>query len=84
MDYASDKKCVAFSNMRIDAAVSAEVLRAISPLAAPNETRKRILRAILKEIVVTVEADRLRLVLHWQGGDHTWLEVAKIRTGQNR
>jgi Recombinase zinc beta ribbon domain len=190
MDYASDKKCVAFSNMRIDAAVSAEVLRAISPLgidaalqliadrkragaerlrqrelalqqaryeetharrqydaidpdnrlvagelerrwndrlaavarleeqirslqdeqpralddderaallaladdlprlwnhpAAPNETRKRILRAVLKEIVVTVEADRLRLVLHWQGGDHTWLEVAKNRTGQNR
>ena len=190
MDYASDKKCVGFSNMRIDAAVSAEVLRAISPLAidaalqliadhertgaerlrqselalqqtryeetharrqydaidpdnrlvagelerrwndrlaavarleeqlrnlqneqpralhdderatlvalaedlpqlwnhpaASNETRKRILRAVLKEVVVTVEADRLRLVLHWQGGDHTRLEVAKNRTGQNR
>ncbi len=190
MDYASDKKCVGFSNMRIDAAVSAEVLCAISPLAidaalqliadreqagaerlrqselalqqaryeetharrqydaidpdnrlvagelerrwndrlaavarleeqirslqneqpralhdderatllaladdlpqlwnhpaASNETRKRILRAVLEEIVVTVEADRLRLVLHWQGGDHTRLEVAKNRTGQNR
>ena len=190
MDYASDKKCVGFSNMRIDAAVSSEVLRAISPLAidaalqliadreragserlrqnelalqqaryeeaharrqydaidpdnrlvaselerrwndrlaavaqleeqirslqneqprvlhdderatllaladdlpqlwkhpaASNETRKRILRAVLKEIVVTVEADRLRLVLHWQGGDHTRLEVAKNRIGQNR
>src|ERR1700751_4020702 len=33
MDYASDKKCITFSNMRVDAAVSAEVLRAISPLA---------------------------------------------------
>src|ERR1700752_4093113 len=33
MDYASDKKCISFSNMRVDAAVSAEVLRAISPLA---------------------------------------------------
>ena len=170
MYYASDKKCVAFSNMRIDAAVSAEVLDAISPLAidaalqliadreragaerrrqselalqqaryeetharrqydaidpdnrlvagelerrwndrlaavaqleeqtrnlqneqpralhdderatllaladdlpqlwnhpaASNETRKRILRALLEEIVVTVEADRLHLVLH--------------------
>src|SRR5271165_2532895 len=29
----SDKNCIAFSNVRIDAAVSAEVLRAISPLA---------------------------------------------------
>src|SRR6202011_6202325 len=28
-----NKNCIAFSNMRIDAAVSAEVLRAISPLA---------------------------------------------------
>jgi excisionase family DNA binding protein len=190
MDCASDKKCVGFSNMRIDAAVSAEVLSAISPLAldaalqliaareragterlrqselalqqaryevtharrqydatdpdnrlvagelerrwndrlaavarleeqirnlrneqpralhdderatllaladdlaqlwnhpaASNETRKRILRAVLEEVVVTAEADRLHLVLHWQGGDHTRLEVAKNRTGQNR
>src|SRR5690242_6006768 len=33
MDYPSDKKCITFSNMRVDAVVSAEVLRAISPLA---------------------------------------------------
>jgi excisionase family DNA binding protein len=190
MDAASDKKCIAFSSMRIDAVVSAEVLRVISPLAinaalqliadreragaerlrhgelalqqaryevtlarrqydavdpdnrlvacelerrwneclaavvrleaqieslrneqpralrdderatllaladdlpqlwnhpaASSETRKRILRAVLKEIIVTVEADRLHLVLHWQGGDHTRLEVAKNRVGQNR
>ena len=190
MDYASDKKCIAFSSMRIDAAVSAEVLRVISPLAidaalqligdreragaerlrhselalqqaryevtlarrqydavdpdnrlvaselerrwneclaavvrleeqieslrneqpralsdderatllaladdlpqlwnhpaASSETRKRILRAVLEEIVVSVKADRLHLVLHWQGGDHTRLEVAKNRVGQNR
>jgi len=42
------------------------------------------LRAVLKEIIVTVEPDRLRLMLHWQGGDHTRLEVAKNRTGQHR
>ena len=190
MDYASDKKCIAFSNMRVDAAVAGEVLRAISPLgieaalqliadrqradeerlrqselaleqaryevtyarrqydavdpdnrlvagelerrwnerlaavarleeqlqslrnepppalrdderatllaladdlprlwnhpAASSETRKRILRAVLHEIIVTVGADRLCLVLHWQGDDHTRLEVAKNRTGQNR
>jgi DNA invertase Pin-like site-specific DNA recombinase len=33
VDPSSEKGCSAFSNMRIDAAVSAEVLRAISPLA---------------------------------------------------
>jgi excisionase family DNA binding protein len=186
----SNKNCIAFSNMRIDAAVSAEVLRAVSPLAAeaalqliadheqagverlrqcelaleqaryeamharrqydavdpanrlvagelerrwneclaaqarleeqmenlrheqprmlseddratlleladdlprvwnhPDasiEIRKRILRAVLTEIVVTIEGDRLRLVMHWQGGDHTRLEVVKNRIGQNR
>jgi excisionase family DNA binding protein len=48
------------------------------------EIRKRILRAVLKEIVVTIEDNRLHLVVHWQGGDHTRLEVLKNRTGQNR
>lgn len=48
------------------------------------EIRKRILRAVLKEIVVTIEGDRLRLVVHWQSGDHTRLEVVKNRVGQNR
>jgi hypothetical protein len=43
-----------------------------------------ILRAVLKEIVVTVEPDRLHLMLHWQGGDHTRLEVVKNRIGQHR
>jgi excisionase family DNA binding protein len=52
--------------------------------AASAETRKRILRAVLNEIVITVEPDRLHLALHWQGGDHTRLEVVKNRTGQHR
>jgi len=52
--------------------------------AASVETHKRILRAVLKEIIVTAEAGRLHLVLHWQGGDHTRLEVMKNRSGQNR
>jgi excisionase family DNA binding protein len=52
--------------------------------AASAETRKRILRAVLEEIIVTVEPDRLRLMLHWRGGDHTRLEVVKNRAGQHR
>src|SRR5262250_432594 len=52
--------------------------------AASVETRKRILRTVLKEIVVTAEAGQLHLVLHWQGRDHTRLEVMKNRSGQNR
>jgi hypothetical protein len=52
--------------------------------AASAEIRKRILRAVLNEIVVTVEPDRLHLMLHWQGGDHTRLDVVKNRVGQHR
>jgi excisionase family DNA binding protein len=47
-------------------------------------TRKRILRAVLEEIVVNVEPGHLQLKLHWKGGDHTMLEVVKNRTGQHR
>ena len=52
--------------------------------AATVETRKRILRAVLEEVVVQAEPDRLRLKLHWKGGDHTSLEVMKSRAGQHR
>jgi len=52
--------------------------------AAPYELKKRILRTVLKEIVVKVEGDLIKLVLHWQGGEHTQLEVKKNRSGAHR
>jgi excisionase family DNA binding protein len=53
------------------------------PGASP-EMKKRILRTVLKEIVVFVRDHRIRLVLHWQGGDHTELEVGKNQPGSHR
>lgn len=53
------------------------------PRSAP-EHKKRLLRIALKEIIATCEGETIRLVLHWQGGDHTQLEFQKIRTGQHR
>jgi len=53
------------------------------PAAAP-ETRKRILRAVLSEIIVKVEGDEIKLMLHWQGGDHTQLTVPKNKAGIHR
>ena len=53
------------------------------PDASPA-IKKRILRTVLKEIVVFLAGDRLRLVLHWQGGDHTERDVIKNRTGHHR
>jgi excisionase family DNA binding protein len=52
--------------------------------AASAATRKRILRAVLEETIVTAEPGHLRVKLHWKGGDHTSLEVAKNRAGQHR
>ena len=48
------------------------------------EHKKRLLRIALKEIMATSEGDSIRLVLHWQGGDHTQLEFQKFRPGQHR
>jgi len=52
--------------------------------AASHAIRKRILRAVIEEIIVTAEHGHLRLKLHWKGGDHTSLQVMKNRTGQHR
>jgi excisionase family DNA binding protein len=51
---------------------------------ATAETRKRIVRTVVAEIVVKLAADAIQLVIHWQGGDHTRLTVPRNRTGQHR
>lgn len=48
------------------------------------ETRKKIVRLLICEIVVDVVDDAVRLIIHWQGGDHTRLEVRKNKAGQTR
>ena len=48
------------------------------------EHKKRLLRIALKEIIATCEGETIRLILHWQGGDHTQVEFQKIRTGRHR
>lgn len=53
--------------------------------AARPETRKRILRSVLVEVVVRVpDTDRIELTLHWRGGDHTRTAVIRSKTGQHR
>jgi DNA invertase Pin-like site-specific DNA recombinase len=48
------------------------------------EHKKRLLRIALKEINATCEGEAIRLVLHWQGGDHTQIKFEKIRAGRHR
>jgi DNA invertase Pin-like site-specific DNA recombinase len=48
------------------------------------EHKKHLLRLALKEIIATSEDATIRLVVHWQGGDHTQMEFPKIRSGRHR
>ena len=55
--------------------LGADLELAWSHPAATAATRKRILRAALNEIVVRRDGAVIDAVLHWQGGDHTALQV---------
>ena len=65
-------------------ALGADLETAWSHPGATAETRKRILRAVLEEIVATLTEERIELVIHWRGGDHTRLALPRNRTGQHR
>ena len=56
-------------------ALGADLERAWSHPAATAATRKRILRTALYEVIVRREGAIIHAVLHWQGGDHTELQV---------
>ena len=53
------------------------------PQSSP-ELKKRILRTVLTEIVVTANGSEVQLLFHWRGGEHTQLCFEKVRTGQHR
>jgi hypothetical protein len=64
--------------------LGADLDQAWSHPAATTATRKRIIRAVLNEIVVRIEDGYVDLLLHWQGGDHTALKVKKNAAGKHR
>jgi hypothetical protein len=43
-----------------------------------GELKKRIARMLVKEVVVFDERERIRAVVHWQGGAHTEVKVARL------
>ena len=50
----------------------------------PPQLRKRLLRAVLVEIIATIKGREIHLLLHWKGGDHSHLVVPRNRTGEHR
>ncbi len=53
--------------------------------SADMRLKQRIVRLLIKEIVADVDAPRSEIVLliHWRGGRHTEMRVAKNKTGQH-
>ena len=51
--------------------------------AASYQLKKRIVRTVIKEIVAAVEENTVTLLLHWQGGEHTQVQVRKNRIGEH-
>ena len=56
---------------------------------ATPQLRKAVLRAALVEIIAQPRGERTRgerieLLLHWKGGDHSEVAVRRFRTGQHR
>jgi hypothetical protein len=61
-----------------------DLARAWNNPEVTNETRKKIVRLLIKEIVVDTSDNTIDLIVHWQGGDHTRLTTKKNRAGQTR
>lgn len=51
--------------------------------ACPPELKKKMLRTVLEEIIVTHDeaTDTLSFVMHWTGGTHTTMTMPKPRSG---
>jgi hypothetical protein len=57
--------------------------RAWDSVGTAVETRKRIIRLLIDEIIVDAVDDKLELIVHWYGGDHSRMRVKKNKPGQN-
>jgi hypothetical protein len=44
------------------------------------DLKKRIIRTVIKELIIYLQEQKIRLVIHWQGGERTELEVLKNKS----
>jgi len=61
-------------------ALGTDLPRAWDSAGTTIETRKRIIRLLIEEIIVDAVDDKLELIVHWQGGDHTRMRVKRSRS----
>jgi len=49
-----------------------------------NRLKKRIIRALIEEVIADVGATEIHIVIHWKGGVHTELHFPRRRSGETR
>lgn len=49
-----------------------------------NRLKKRIIRALIEEVVADVGVTEIHIVIHWKGGVHTELHLPRRRSGETR
>jgi excisionase family DNA binding protein len=64
--------------------LGSDLTRAWDSPGVSAETRKKIVRLLISEIIVDVVDNTIVAIIHWEGGDHTRLEVRKNRVGETR
>lgn len=65
-------------------ALGQDLVRAWESPGTTPETRKKIIRTVIAEIIVDISNEHLEFVVHWQGGDHSRLVAKRNRPGQSR
>lgn len=65
--------------------LSADLARVWNSPATDSRLKKRLIRALIDEIVVDLNAEpsMVELIIHWKGGVHSELQISRRRRGQS-
>jgi excisionase family DNA binding protein len=77
-------QCISEEQRRTLLSLGGDLRRLWEHPHSSSEHKKRILRTLLSEIIVTATESEVQLLLNWKGGDHTQLRFEKVRVGQHR
>ena len=77
-------RCISEQQKQMLLSLGTDIRRLWDHSQSAPEWKKRILRTVLTEIIVTADEGEVQLLLHWRGGDHTQLRFKKVRVGQHR
>ena len=63
--------------------ISQDLPRVWNHPRSSHDLKKRIIRTVIKEIVVYLEDQKIKLIVHWEGGEHAELDVLKNKSDES-